>query len=257
MSDSKELESEQAAQEGNYRFPYHYVAQYKDDKFRHCFLDTWGINYVSTIEFLLGKLEPETLSSVVDIGCGDGRFSRELAVAKSDCKITGVDYSQKAVGLAAAMNPDIENLTFKSVDITGGHDLGRFDTAMLMEVFEHVPLSDTANFMSGVRSLLNNGGILHLTVPHQNRPLDAMHYQHFTVEKLLTYLAGKFEVVEVVPFEKIAPSRKIISWLLSNRIFILNSSRLLSFIYRYYKRNLLVADSEKNCQRIYVKARAI
>lgn len=257
MSDSRDLESEQATQEGNYRFPYHYVAQYKGDKFRHCFLDTWGINYVSTIEFLLGKLELDAPGTIVDIGCGDGRFSRELALAKSDCKITGVDYSQRAVGLATAMNPDIENLAFKSVDITDRHDLGGYDTAILMEVFEHIPLSDTSKFMSGVRGLLNVGGTLHLTVPHENQPLDAMHYQHFTVEKLLTHLEGKFEVVEVVPFEKIAPSRKILSWLLSNRIFILNSSRLLTFIYRYYKRSLLVADSEKNCQRIYIKAKAI
>ena len=257
MSDTTKLESEQATQEGNYRFPYHYVAQYKDDKFRHFFLDTWGINYVATIEFLLGKLEPESLNTVVDIGCGDGRFSRELALANSDCTVTGIDYSKKAVGLAAAMNPDVENLAFESVDITDGHDLGRFDTAMLMEVFEHIPLSDTAKFMSGVRDLLNDGGTLHLTVPHVNQPLDAMHYQHFTVEKLLTHLEGKFEVVEVVPFEKMAVSRRLLTWLLSNGIFILNNSRLLSFVYRYYKRNLLAADSEKNCQRIYVKAKAI
>ena len=257
MSDIQELRSEQKIQEGEYWFPYHYVAQYKDDNFRSFFLDTWGINYVSTIEFLLGKTMSETNKTIIDIGCGDGRFSRELSLADSNCQITGVDYSERAVRLASAMNSDIANLTFRSVDITGAHGLERFDSAILMEVFEHIPLSDTGRFMSGVRGLLKDGGTLHLTVPHENKPLDDMHFQHFSVEKLLGHLKGKFEVVEVIPFERTAKSRSIVSWVLSNRYFILNNTRLLSLVYRYYKRNLFFADSEKNCQRIYVKARAV
>jgi 2-polyprenyl-3-methyl-5-hydroxy-6-metoxy-1,4-benzoquinol methylase len=257
MSDIQELESEQKNQEGEYWFPYHYVAQYKDNNFRHFYLDTWGINYVSTIEFLLGKVRSESHESIVDIGCGDGRFSRELALADTDCQVTGIDYSKKAIGLASAMNSDIENLTFKSADIAGPHGLERVDSVILMEVFEHIPLSDTEKFMSGVRGLLKEGGTLHLTVPHENKPLEYMHFQHFSVEKLLSYLEGLFEVVEVVPFERIAPSRRIVSWLLSNNFFILNNRRLLSLVYRYYKRKLFISDSEKNCQRIYVKAKAV
>jgi 2-polyprenyl-3-methyl-5-hydroxy-6-metoxy-1,4-benzoquinol methylase len=257
MNNGQELKSEQKNQEGEYWFPYHYVAQYKDNNFRHCYLDAWGINYVSTIEFLLGKIRSETHKTIVDIGCGDGRFSRELALADTDCQVTGIDYSKKAIGLASAMNSDIENLTFRSIDITGSHGLECFDSAILMEVFEHIPLSDTGRFMSGVRGLLKDGGTLHLTVPHENRPLDDMHFQHFSVEKLLGHLKGKFEVVEVIPFERIALSRRIVLWLLSNKFFILNNARLLSLVYRYYKRKLFISGSEKNCQRIYVKARAV
>jgi len=257
MTDIQILRSEQKHQEGEYWFPYHYVAQFRDDRFRPYFLDTWGINYVSTIEFLLGKIGSEVPKTIVDIGCGDGRFSRELARADTDRQVTGIDYSEKAIGLASAMNPDISNLNFRSVDITGSHSLERFDSAILMEVFEHIPLSDTGKFMSGVRGLLKDGGILHLTVPHENRPLDDMHFQHFTVEKLLSHLEGQFEVVEVIPFERVAISRRVVSWVLSNRFFILNNARLLSLVYRYYKRRLFFANSENDCQRIYVKARAV
>ena len=257
MNDIQELGSEQKSQEGEYWFPYHYVAQFKDDRFRHCYLDIWGINYVSTIEFLLAKTRPESHEMMVDIGCGDGRFSRELALADPDCQVTGIDYSNRSIGLASAMNADVANLTFRSVDITAPHGLERFDSAILMEVFEHIPLPDTGKFMSGVRGLLKDGGILHLTVPHENKPLDDMHFQHFTIEKLLGHLEGNFEVVEVIPFERIALSRKMLLWLLSNSFFILNNARLLSLLYRYYKRNLFFADSEKNCQRIYVRARAV
>lgn len=257
MNASRKPGREQATQEAEYWFPYHYIAQYKADRFKHCYLDTWGINYVSSIEFLLSRTGLEALETVVDIGCGDGRLSRELALAYADCQVTGIDYSEKAIGLASAMNPDVENLTFRSIDITGSHGLGRFDTAMLVEVFEHIPLAETGKFMSGVRGLLKDGGTLHLTVPHENRPLDDMHFQHFTVEKLLAHLEGQFEVVEVIPFERVAISRRVVSWVLSNRFFILNNARLLSLVYRYYKRRLFFANSENDCQRIYVKAKAV
>lgn len=257
MHIGQDLKIEQKSQEGEYWFPYHYIAQFKGDNFRHFYLDTWAINYVSTVEFLLSKIGSEAYKTIVDIGCGDGRFSRELAFADPGSQVTGVDYSQRAIGLASAMNPGIANLTFRSIDITGAHDLGRFDSAVLMEVFEHIPLPDTGAFMSGVRGLLREGGTLHLTVPHENRPLDDMHFQHFTIEKLLGHLEGKFETVEVVPFERAALSRRMLSWLLSNRFFILNNARLLKFAYRYYKRTLFLPCSENNCQRIYVKARAV
>ncbi len=84
-----------------------------------------------------------------------------------------------------------------------------------------------------------------------------MHFQHFSVERLLSHLEGQFEIVEVIPFERIGLSRKIVLWLLSNNLFILNNRKLLSLVYRYYKRKLFIADSEKNCQRIYVKAKAV
>jgi len=257
MNSGQDLKSEQKSQEGEYWFPYHYVAQYKDDNFRHCYLDTWAINYVSTIEFLLDKIRTDTHKTIVDIGCGDGRFSREIALADTACQVTGIDYSERAAGLASAMNSDVPNLNFRSVDITGPHGLEPFDSAILMEVFEHIPLPDTGKFMSGVRGLLKDGGTLHLTVPHVNKPLDDMHFQHFTVEKLLGHLEGRFEVLEVVPFERAAFSRRVISWVLANSFFILNNARLLSLVYRYYKKRLFIPCSEKNCQRIYVRARAV
>lgn len=255
--DRKSIEAEQERQEGEYQFPYHYVSRFRGNSFRHNFLDTWAINYVSTIEFLLDKIRLETARTTIDIGCGDGRFSRELALAYPTSEIVGVDYSARAIGLATAMNPDIANLKFRVADIIGDHGMSPFDNAILMEVFEHIPLRDAEDFMGAVRRLLASDGILHLTVPHLNQPLDPMHYQHFSVEKILWYLEGKFEVLDVVLFERIASSRKVLKWLLSNRVFALNNQRLLSLLYRYYKNNLFLANSEKDCQRIYVRARAI
>ncbi|MFC1695076.1 class I SAM-dependent methyltransferase [Pseudomonadota bacterium] len=256
MAKANEVSSEQQRQEQEYWFPYHYVAQFENDRFRTGYLDSWGINYVSTIEFLLEKIGDATNAQITDIGCGDGRLSRELALKFRECSITGIDYSRRAVGLAAAMNEGVANLSFKAIDITADHELGQFDVAILMEVFEHIPPGDTEKFMSSVHRLLKPDSVLHMTVPHKNTPTDPMHFQHFSVSGLLEHLEDKFEVIEIIPFERISVARTLTVWLLCNRFFILNNPRMLSMLYRYYKRKLFFVQSEKNCQRIYVKARA-
>jgi SAM-dependent methyltransferase len=245
--------AEQSAQDDEYWFPYHYVAQFRG-QFRQCFLDTWSINYVSTIEYLLGRIAAERPRRIVDIGCGDGRFTRELSLTYPDCQVVGIDYSARATVLARAMNPDRPNLEFHALDITQPLDLGTFDLAILMEVFEHIPLAETASFMAGVRRLMQPGGVLYVTVPHENKPLEYKHFQHFSAASLVRQLQPCFEVVEVVPFEKRALSRKLLTRVLSNRFFVLNNDRLLNRIYAWYKKHLFLCESERVCQRLFVRA---
>ena len=245
---------EQSYQEDEYLFPYHYIGQFENNHFKHFFLDTWSINYVSTIEYLLPKIDARPNSRIVDIGCGDGRFSRELALAFQSSIIIGIDFSRRAIALSSAMNPDIANLKFQSLDITNQHTLDPFDISVLMEVFEHIPIEDAIHFMGSVRALLKDGGVLYLTVPHENKPLEYKHFQHFSVSKIVNYLRPHFDIAEVIPFERITWRRELILKVLNNRLFILNSPRLLSMIYRWYKNNLFFCASEKECQRIFVKA---
>lgn len=249
--------SEREYQEKEYCFPYHYIAKFENNTFKPFFLDTWAINYASTIEFLLGKIGADRARKIVDIGCGDGRFSRELACAFPKIEVTGFDYSSRAINLALAMNPDIENLSFKKIDIIKTRIVEQFDVAVLMEVFEHIPLELAEMFITNVRGLMKKGGVLHLTVPHINKPLEYKHFQHFCVNELLRYLSSDFQVIEVIPFERVALSRRIISKLLYNKYFILNNQKVLSYIYTHYKEKLFYANNEKNCQRIYVKAKAV
>jgi SAM-dependent methyltransferase len=228
--------------------------QYEHNNFKHFFLDAWSINYGSTVEFLLKSITDGHDKHIIDIGCGDGRFSRELALAFPSASVVGVDYSRRAIALASAMNPDISNLTFQPSDITQEHGLGAFDIAVLMEVFEHIPLEETGIFIKSVHALLHRGGTLYLTVPHANKPLEYKHFQHFTVESMSECLTPYFEISEVVPFEKISWLRAIVLNVLSNKLFILKSPGLLSKIYRWYKNNLFLCSSEKECQRIFLKA---
>jgi SAM-dependent methyltransferase len=166
-----------------------------------------------------------------------------------------VDYSARAIGLAQAMNQDLPRLDFRQEDISSETDLGGFDAAVLMEVLEHVPPDDAAVFLRGVRRLLKPRGTLHLTVPHANKPVEYKHFRHFTVDSLKACLKPDFDIVEVVPFERIAGiERRLLNSLLYNRYFVLNDQRVLNRAYRWYMKHLFHCDSERECQRIYVEA---
>lgn len=242
------------AQEEEYWFPYHYVSSFSQDRFRHFFLDTWAINYVSTIEFLLAAARPEPGSRIIDIGCGDGRFSRELALANPSCEIVGVDYSKRAIALAAAMNQDVPNLRFEARDITAPHDLGTFDLAFLMEVFEHIPLPLAGEFARAVRGLVRPGGGFYLTVPHANKPVEYKHFQHFTIASLKPYFEPHFQILEIIPFERRSRLRSLLSRLLNGNWITVTNPRFLKRLYRWYKAKLFDCRSEQECQRLFLKA---
>ena len=141
-------EEQQDLQEREYWFPYHYIASFQPN-FGHCFLDTWSMCYVSTIEFILEELALVEPGSIIDVGCGDGRLSREVARHFPQLPVLGVDVSSKAIALARAMNTDVENLRFSETDITKSRPEHPFEVAVLMEVLEHIPPSDIAAFVAG------------------------------------------------------------------------------------------------------------
>lgn len=242
-----------SVQEGEYAFPYHYVSQWRPGFTQH-FLDSWGIHYVSTIEFLLETLDKEAPESIIDVGCGDGRMSRELALRFPASRVFGIDYSAQAINLARAMNPGPSRPEFAQLDITTPHDLPRFDVAVLMEVFEHIPPESARDFLDGIRRVLKPGGLLLVTVPHVNHGLEPKHYRHFTGESLQEALSEFFTVEKVMPFERNGLQRKALRFLLCNPLFVLNSQRLLQAIYRYYKRKLFFVANESVCRRLFVRA---
>ena len=244
-------------QDDEYCFPYHYVTQFREGRFTQHFVDTWGINYAITLSFLLERLNQLAPSSIVDIGCGDGRLTREISFFPFVNSLLGIDYSERAINLASAMNPDRANLQFCALDINSSRDHLKYDAVLLIEVFEHIPLDMAANFIRSVHSYLKPGGKLLLTVPHVNKPVEYKHYQHFSTTSLAPYFFGLFNIDNFVPFEKSGRIRDALNWLLCNRYFVLNSRRLQASIFEFHRKYLFHCADESNCQRLYLEATAI
>ena len=244
----------QANQESEYCFPYHYVSKMPSVGFTQHFVDSWGINYISTIDLLLRHIEKHQPKSLIDIGCGDGRLTREIHIHHPYIELKGIDYSQRAITLARAMNQEFPNIQYDKIDIIT-HDFSeKYDAAILMEVFEHIPPDKTDAFLCGAHRTLKRGGILFLTVPHINKPVEYKHFQHFSIESISNFLSPYFDIIEALPFEKKGVLRLLLNKLLCNKFYILNNSKLLMYLYKLHEKHLFTCNTEDECQRIFIKA---
>jgi SAM-dependent methyltransferase len=101
---------------------------------------------------------------VLDLGCGDGRFTREAAGIGA--KPIGVEIAQAAIDRARRAHPDLD---FRLAPIDGPlpFDDVSFDVVWTSEVIEHV--ADTARWLSEVRRVLVPRGRLLLTTPSHGR----------------------------------------------------------------------------------------
>lgn len=242
------------SQESEYCFPYHYVSKMPSEGFTQHFVDSWGINYVSTINFLLEQIEKIHLQSLIDIGCGDGRMTREIHIRFPSVELKGVDYSQRAINLAKAMNQDFTDIEYERIDVSEYSFPKKYDAAILMEVFEHIPIDETSIFLSGVHRALKSDGVLLLTVPHINKKVEYKHFQHFSVESISNYLSPYFHIIETIPFEKKGILRRILNKILCNKFYVLNNTRLLMCLYKLHEKFLFNCTKEDECQRIFIKA---
>ncbi|CAA6819103.1 MAG: Unknown protein [uncultured Sulfurovum sp.] len=246
------MNEEQINQDEEYDFPYHYIPSFRAD-FIHSLSWGWSKNYTSAIEFVLKEVEKEleNTSTLFDIGCGDGRLTRELNIEFSELKIMGVDYSSKAIALAKAMNP---NMQFLNADITTKEFDLKCDALTLIEVFEHIPLDFCNDFVEALSQMLNRNGVIFLTVPSTNMEVSYKHSQHFTLALLEEYFGKYFHVEDMKYIQRGSFFLKLIYKFTHNSFYILNHKGLNNFLYNLYKKRYFDAN-ENNAERIYVKLR--
>jgi SAM-dependent methyltransferase len=112
--------------------------------------------------FLRARLEPG--ARVLDLGCGDGWMTAELA--RAGVAVTGVEVAQAAIDRARARDPELD-LRLAPIDGPLPLEDTCVDLVWASEVMEHV--ADTARWLSEVRRVLRPGGRLLLTTPNHSR----------------------------------------------------------------------------------------
>ena len=77
---------------------------------------TWG-------KELIAKLDLHGNEHILDIGCGDGKVTAEIAAHVPDGKVVGIDSSSGMIDLARATFPanNSPNLSFFQMDAQGTH----------------------------------------------------------------------------------------------------------------------------------------
>jgi SAM-dependent methyltransferase len=241
-----------ALQEALYAFPYHWLP-HMDAAGRIGLgrsLD-WGLDYISYMEHVVRLVARHAPASILDVGCGDGRLLDWLRRARPELAAgyTGVDTSEPAIALARVLNGSDR---FRAEDVAKVE--GRFDALLLVEVLEHIPDGAVVPFLEHLRARVAPGGVLIVSVPSANVPVNPKHYRHYDPPSLEDALArGGFEVGAMHFASPSGWPMRIARVLLSNRLFVLKPSGLTAAIWRMYRWS--ASATARNCMHLVVEAR--
>lgn len=252
-----ELKDEQQVQEVEYEFPYHYVPTVGEQGFRQHFYWSWGFRYLGGLQVAQELSFRSTCESLLDIGCGDGRFLQHLSSQEIGTRLLGIDYSEKAISLAKALSPHVE---FHRLDILADDALlEKFDVVSLVEVIEHIPPESLPEFIRKAAEYLNPTGRLVLTVPHVNQIVGKKHFQHFDSDALRVLLSPHFSDIKFYPFDY--PSRILGLWFRllgrAGKYFIVTWPPILNRFHAYYRKHCLYGTDEDSCMRIACVAKRL
>jgi|HubBroStandDraft_3_1064219.scaffolds.fasta_scaffold113069_2 2-polyprenyl-6-hydroxyphenyl methylase/3-demethylubiquinone-9 3-methyltransferase len=103
---------------------------------------------------------------VLDVGCGEGRFTAELA--RAGALAVGVDVAREPLRRARERNRELDVRLLDDGEGRWELEDASFDVVWAGEVIEHV--ADTAAWLSEVRRVLRSGGRLLVSTPAHGRP---------------------------------------------------------------------------------------
>lgn len=255
MSDTASSAEIAQRQEDEYAFPYHYIPAYDDSAFSQTRHYSWGFRYLGGLKVVADTLNALPHESVLDVGCGEGRFLRDYSQTRPHLRLKGIDTSERSIAYARAFSPMLD---FEVRDIVSEPPEERFDVATLIEVLEHIPPDQTDDFLAAIAKSLAPEGRLVLTVPHKNVPLIPKHFQHFDSVSLPQTLANSFEVEKLVFFD--AP-KAFPLWLMKTLLggggsrFVITLPALNRAFMRIYTRRYLYVNAEARCGRLLAIAR--
>lgn len=174
---------------------------------------------------------------ILDIGCGDGRISADIAKFVPQGSVTGIDPSTSMLAWAKKQYHPLEypNLTFQEGGFLNPNTSQSFDLIVSFCALQHCPDQQAA--LSNLKTILKPGGKILILVPAMDNPAWNLarnrtqssakwstYWQHFTPRKFLTperytellksagFLPIKVELIKTAdPF---VDRLEIVDWLL-------------------------------------------
>jgi 2-polyprenyl-3-methyl-5-hydroxy-6-metoxy-1,4-benzoquinol methylase len=170
-------------QADQYEFPYHFIPHFRTDgtpmRVRQLRM---GMEYLCYQLHAAGVVKALRPDSVLEVGCGDGRFVEMLSHDVPKCM--GADLVPAAIGFARAFAPKVEFLCgdFRSIE-------EQFDVVACIEVLEHVADADIPAFVDGLVARTRPGGHIVISVPTDVVPVHRKHYRHYNMASLDAHMA--------------------------------------------------------------------
>lgn len=141
------------------------------DKLRHDYI-VGNPRMLSALAFLRDEVAVSGARRILDIGCGIGWSSHEMARLASVAEVHAIDLSAQLIATAKGLFAS-PKITFDVVDVTTIMPSAErpYDAIVMLDVYEHIPVAARARFHEALAALLAPGGFILLTCPtvdHQN-----------------------------------------------------------------------------------------
>ena len=111
---------------------------------------------------LMRVLAPKAGEQVLDVGCGQGYFSR--VIAKEGCRVVGVDVADELIKIAEQQAGDRETYFVMSAEDMAGIVDKRFDAAICVLALQNI--KNLSSAVSEISRVLKNNGRLVLVLNH-------------------------------------------------------------------------------------------
>lgn len=238
-------------QNSQYLEPYHHYVNVSKDEFKLLKSLFWGIEYYSYVSFLLNIVESLNFSKLVEVGCGDGKITLEIAKRFRNKNIEGYDLSEQAILFAKSYGFGYNNLSFYCEDFKKSKE--KYDIILLVEVLEHIPDDEIESFMNLLASKLNTNGKLVLSVPSKNLKLHPKHYRHYNLNLLKNHVNSSFRIKS---HYFVHNCKSKIYWLLNrvfvNRLFVLNEPIISKWLIKFYNKYFRKATSKNGAHLVAI-----
>lgn len=112
---------------------------------------------------------------ILDIGCGNGLFSIELALRNQKSKIVGIDINESAIEQANVIKGrlNLNNVEFRTLDVSERKlpfEDKTFDMILLIDVIEHIKPDILRYVLKEASRVLIKNGVMIISVPTPNYP---------------------------------------------------------------------------------------
>lgn len=123
------------------------------------------LNYTETPWYpvwkkIISKLSENSISKVLDIGCGPGQFANCMRDELPEVEYTGLDFSQTAIDFATQLNPTTQFIVADAVEYD--YSSLEYEAVVITEFLEHVHGDLT------VLEKLNSGSLILATLPNMD-----------------------------------------------------------------------------------------
>jgi 2-polyprenyl-3-methyl-5-hydroxy-6-metoxy-1,4-benzoquinol methylase len=176
--------------------------------------------------------------SVLEVGCGDGYFIGALGEQVKER--VGADFSAKAIGFARAFHPDVRFHVGDVVELEQ-----QFDVVAAIEVLEHIPDEQVADFLRVLFNRTRPGGHVVICVPSVVLPLNRKHFRHYTAELLHDQVRKAYPDAELVREEHLCHVprwMRIYDKVTVNRHWLLDIGFVSNWLWRRLWKRHRIAD---------------